>query len=90
MATLQVRNIDDNLYEALRRRAKEQNRSISQEVIRMLREHLGAGESNRERRRRALSVAGQWLEPLTPEAIVADLRAERMDASNRFRDDLFD
>ena len=36
MATLHVRNFPDDLYERIRRRAREQNRSISAEVVSML------------------------------------------------------
>lgn len=36
MATLHVRNIPEPLYERLRKRAQEQNRSISAEVVMLL------------------------------------------------------
>ena len=36
MATLHVRNIPESLYERLRKRAQEQNRSISAEVVMLL------------------------------------------------------
>ena len=40
MATLQVKGMDDDLYEALKGRAKRDNRSITQEVVTMIRESL--------------------------------------------------
>jgi len=42
MATLQVRSVDDQLYEALGKRAIMENRSISQEVIFILRAYLSS------------------------------------------------
>jgi plasmid stability protein len=43
MATLYVENVPDNLYKALRKRARSQRRSIAAEVIQLLqrvRQHL--------------------------------------------------
>jgi plasmid stability protein len=40
MAILQVRDIDDGLYEALKNLAKKERRSISQEVIMMIESYL--------------------------------------------------
>jgi plasmid stability protein len=40
MATLYVENIPDDLYEALRRRARGSRRSISAEVIELLQENV--------------------------------------------------
>jgi plasmid stability protein len=40
MATLYVENVPDDLYEALRKRAKSQHRSIAAEVLWMLKMHI--------------------------------------------------
>jgi plasmid stability protein len=40
MATLHVRNVPDDLYERLRRRAEAEGRSLSAEVIRLLDSYL--------------------------------------------------
>ena len=40
MATLHVRNVPDDVYEALRARAKSEGRSINAAAIRILREAL--------------------------------------------------
>jgi plasmid stability protein len=47
MATLHVRNVPDELYERLRRRAREDGRSINAEAIELLRPALAdrAGKS---------------------------------------------
>ncbi len=40
MSTLHVRNVPDDLYEEIQRRAAEQRRSISSEVISLLRQAI--------------------------------------------------
>lgn len=40
MATLHVRNVPDDLYERLRRKAEAEGRSLSAEVIRLLDSYL--------------------------------------------------
>ncbi|HET7206447.1 MAG TPA: hypothetical protein VFI95_07690 [Terriglobales bacterium] len=51
MATLHVENVPDDLYKALRKRAKERGNSISTEVISLLREEVPTEEELRARRR---------------------------------------
>jgi hypothetical protein len=41
MAILQVRDVDDSLYEAVKTIAKKERRSISQEVIVMIESYIG-------------------------------------------------
>ena len=84
MAVLQVRSMDDELYGALGRRAAMENRSISQEVIEIIKRYLaapravpaGADEA-------ALSLAGSWDDPRSATEIANDLRKTR--ATRRFR-----
>lgn len=47
MATLHVRNVPDNLYESLRRRAAAENRSLSAEVVELLQQVIGEPEGGR-------------------------------------------
>jgi len=42
MATLNVKNLPDSLYRRLQRRAKQQHRSVAQEVTKILDEALGS------------------------------------------------
>jgi plasmid stability protein len=49
MATLYVENVPDDLYEALRKRARTQRRSIAAEVLSLLEAHI---PSERELKRR--------------------------------------
>lgn len=79
MATLQVRSIDDQLYEALGKLAARDHRSISQEVVAILKEHLSqpvrhtAATTTEE----FLSLCGTWQEDRSAEEIAEEIRAHR-------------
>lgn len=44
MATLNIKNLPDSLYEALKARAESQHRSVAQEVTHLLTEAVGGRE----------------------------------------------
>lgn len=50
MATLYVENVPDELYEALRKRAKQNHKSIAGEVISLLEERLPTAAAIEKRR----------------------------------------
>jgi plasmid stability protein len=50
MATLYVENVPTELYEALRRRARESRRSIAAEVVCLLEQHVPTERELRARR----------------------------------------
>ena len=54
MPLLQVRDFPEEVYESLAKVAKEDNRSISQETIVLLRSALNQKEERKSRRRRVL------------------------------------
>ena len=51
MATLYVENVPDELYEALRHRAKENRKSIAAEVLRLLEENVPTLSELKRRRK---------------------------------------
>jgi plasmid stability protein len=51
MATLYVENVPDELYEALRSRAKQNRKSIAGEVISLLQENVPTSQELERRRR---------------------------------------
>jgi len=55
MATLQIRNLPDDLYQALVRRAEEERRSLSQQAIVTLTVGLDTVENDKARRARVLA-----------------------------------
>lgn len=92
MATLQVKGFDDRLYEALRARAAMQNRSVSQEVVTMIRQCLSQPpEDPRAAMAAALELAGTWQDERSAEEIVEEVMAHRR-TGRRFdpQSDVFD
>jgi plasmid stability protein len=92
MATLQVRDIDDRLYNFLKVSAKMQNRSISQEVITIIQNHLNSGQkSHKNSTLEFLALEGAWKDERMAEEIIHEIKKGR-NKSNRFgeKDGLFD
>lgn len=84
MAVLQVRNMSDELYGALGRRAAMDNRSISQEVIEIIQRHLASPRrASVAADEAALQLAGSWLDDRSAKEIAADIRKVR--ATKRFQ-----
>ena len=51
MATLYVENVPDEIYKALRRRARASRKSIAAEVISLLEQHIPTEEELKRRRK---------------------------------------
>ncbi len=77
MAVLQVRNMADDLYGALGRRAALDNRSISQEVIEIITTYLATPRNRHGGDEVVLQMAGSWDDSRTADEIVSQLRQER-------------
>jgi antitoxin FitA len=78
VATLHVRNVPDDVYEALRARAKSEGRSINAETIAVLREALRPSpkdllEEIRSLRARTMLPSGRF----APERIIREDRDAR-------------
>ena len=70
MATLHVRNVPDDLYELLRERAAENDRSIGAETVQLLQERfmtVATGQTMRRLRRRR-PTSGSFLTRFDPQA----------------------
>ena len=72
MATLNVKNMPDDLYEQVRRRARRERRSLSQEVIVLLGRSLAEAPS-----RSILDLKGLGRDAWTGTSAEAHVRAER-------------
>jgi plasmid stability protein len=84
MASLQVRSIDEELYRVLGRRAEMENRSISQEVVSILKQYLGAPQSSHvQATRQFLELAGTWKDERSASAIANDIVRGRYAAKRR-------
>ena len=87
MATLQVRDIDDRLYKYLKTSAKLKNRSISQEVITIIQDHLNSSQNPASNATKEfLSLSGAWKDDRSAADIVKDIQKHRINSSSRFGD----
>lgn len=77
MAILQVRTMDDDLYEALGRRAAMDNRSISQEVIAIVKDFLSKPAVSPSADEEGLKLAGGWVDEHSAEDIAGSIRSAR-------------
>jgi plasmid stability protein len=84
MATLQVRDIDNELYESLKKRAAGEHRSISQEVVSILEYHVRQPrERSANSTKSFLALCDTWHDDRSAKEIVQDLRKHRKQ-SHRF------
>ena len=78
MATLQVKGIEDDLYRALAARAAIENRSISQQVVSLIRGSLSRPPRDpAEATRAALELAGTWRDDRSAKQVASDIRKAR-------------
>ncbi len=90
MASLQIRDIDDRLYQTLKANARKKHRSIKREVIMMLESYLGnPGITAAEATKEFLTLT--WYGTESAEEIINGIHKQRLN-SERFKDqnDLFD
>ena len=84
MAILQVRSMDDDLYGALGKRAAMENRSISQEVIEIIKRYLATPRSlSAATDEEALRLAGSWDDSRSAEELASAIRMDR--STGRFQ-----
>ena len=92
MATVELTNLDEQMYAALLARAAQENRSVGQEAEILLRESLAKpSQTPRKATEAVLEIAGSWQDSRTAEEIIADIRDSRC-SRNRSTglDDVFD
>lgn len=92
MANLQVKDIDDRLYDSLRILASNEKRSISQEVVYILQKYLSQPkEFHVNPTDDFLELAASWKDERDAEEILDDIRDSRKN-SERFgrSNELFD
>jgi plasmid stability protein len=84
MAILQVRDLDDRLYNYLKTSARLQNRSISQTVITILENYLTSSTKTGDNATMEfLSMTGAWKDDRAADEMVKDIRKNRKN-SKRF------
>jgi plasmid stability protein len=92
MANLQVKDIDDKLYNSLKERAAMEKRSVSQEVVLIIQKYLSTPEQfHKNPTKEFLQMAGSWTDDRSAEEIVLEIQRSR-ENSDRFEksNELFD
>ncbi|MCI5143989.1 MAG: hypothetical protein D3923_00340 [Candidatus Electrothrix sp. AR3] len=80
MATLQIKGIDDQFYDRIKRMAASENRSISQQVLYVVREYLAREKQLKQTKLPAetlLELSGSWQDSRKADEIIDDIRKNR-------------
>ncbi len=80
MANLQIKGIKDELYEEIKRLAASENRSLSQEILFLVKDYLVKRHLLRTQKTPAqalLELSGSWEDDRVPEEIIADIKTNR-------------
>lgn len=80
MANLQVKGVDDRFYQQIKRLAAARNRSVSQQVLAILREYLAKQEMLSAIQTPAevlLGLAGSWQDDRSAAEIAQEIRKAR-------------
>lgn len=80
MANLQIKGMDDGVYAHLKALAASENRSVSQQVLFLVRAYLARTNHMGQIKTPAevlLELSGSWEDPRGPQEIVEDLRSNR-------------
>ena len=80
MANLQIKGIDDGLYAQIKILAASENRSVSQQVLFLIKEHLSKRKHLGSIKTPAgilLELSGSWVDERKPEDIVKEIKRAR-------------
>lgn len=80
MANLQIKGIDDRLYEEIKKLAAEENRSVSQQTLILIKDYLAKRQRVRALETPAqvlLNLSGSWEDDQDSEAIIAKIKKAR-------------
>ena len=80
MANLQIKGIDDGLYAQIKNLAASENRSVSQQVLFLIKEHLSKKkhlDAIKPPARVLLELSGSWEDVRPTEQIIRNLKKAR-------------
>jgi hypothetical protein len=80
MGNLQIKGIDDDLYREIREMAKDEHRSVSQQILYMTKLFLTKRKASGQGKTSAeilLELAGSWDDERPAEEIIAEIREAR-------------
>ena len=80
MANLQIKNIDDDLYYQIKTMASQENRSISQQILFLVKTYMAKKHFFRNTKPPAqvlLELSGSWEDSRSADQIVYDIKSAR-------------
>ena len=78
MANLQVKDIDDSLYNSLKQRAALERRSVSQEVVLIIEKYLSSPDQfDKNPTKDFLQLCGCWIDEKSADEIINDIQTSR-------------
>jgi len=80
MANLQIKGIDDKLYDTIKKLAASENRSVSQEILFLVKEHVARRKQTAAVKTPAqalLDLSGSWTDDRSAEAIITEIKTAR-------------
>jgi len=80
MANLQIKNIDDALYAQIKNLAASENRSVSQQVLFLMKSYLSKKKQSNAIKTPAqilLELSGSWKDEREPEEIIRKIKQAR-------------
>ena len=80
MANLQIKGIDDKLYDTIKKLAASENRSVSQEILFLVKEHVAKRKQTVAIKTPAqvlLDLSGSWVDNRSANAIITEIKATR-------------
>jgi len=84
MSNLQIKGVDERLYQELKQLAADENRSVSQQVLFLIRSSLAQrnrSEQGETAAQALLALAGSWEDSRSSEAIIEEIKSERRSSS---------
>ena len=80
MANVQIKGIENELYNELKRIATEENRSVSQQTLFLIRDYVAKRQKVRGTKSPAqvlIELSGSWKDDRKPEEIISEIRKAR-------------
>ncbi len=83
MANLQIKGIDESFYTEIKALAASENRSLSQEVLYLLKDYLAKGSQIKKTKTAAqvlLELSGSWIDSKSEETLVQEIKKSRVNS----------
>jgi hypothetical protein len=84
MANLQIKGIDDDLYRKIKEAAKDEHRSVSQQILYITKLFLAKREAVEQVKTSAeilLELSGSWDDERSAEEIIAEIKGARKNSA---------